>query len=160
MPAIQGSAPGSYSPRGPTGLATGGSYDFVLALGQDDGLMAYVSTLDMLFAPIVRAALRHTMAWQQLNRSDRRAQRAPRSEAPRRASLSKAKVRCALRDIRQAGMLTSRAEEARAALLELISIKTRVSFPDPPRAPCCCVTPAHSPLHQDALWGGPAMTDI
>ncbi|PWN94527.1 hypothetical protein FA09DRAFT_175300 [Tilletiopsis washingtonensis] len=96
----QASASGSYSPRGPAGLATGGSYDFVLALGQDDGLMAYVSTLDMLFAPITCTT-------------------------------------CATLRGSEAGFFVKGEEEARAALSELISIKTR-----------------------DALWGGPAMTDI
>jgi len=151
----QTSASGSYSPRGPAGLATGGSYDFVLALGQDDGLMAYVSTLDMLFAPIVRAAL-----WLQPTRirgadlrGNRHARPAPHSAAPRRASSSRAKVRRVRgRRRRQTGVLTSRTEEARAALSELISIKTRVSH----RWPGACCRSRSSPSPPGRALGRPS----
>ncbi|PWN42869.1 hypothetical protein IE81DRAFT_323008 [Ceraceosorus guamensis] len=52
MPMFQSQREHDLGPSRHNGPAGGGSFDFAFALGQDDALLAYVSTLDMLFAPI------------------------------------------------------------------------------------------------------------
>lgn len=84
---------------GPPGSGpAGGSFDFVLAMGQDDALLSYVGTLDMLFAPITCTT----------------------ASTPRGS---------------EAAFYVRGVDEARAALSDLVAIKTR-----------------------DLMWGGPAMT--